>query len=67
MLTALNLNGGAPVDPEHIRWYKSCELIYDVESADGYLTTYLYHTVIETETGIGRVRKIAYSSKKQLV
>lgn len=51
-LTALNLNGGAPVDPERIRWYRSCELVYDIESAGGYLTTYLYHTVFETETSI---------------
>ncbi len=32
----------------------ACELIYDVEIADGRLTTYLYHTVFQTETAILR-------------
>lgn len=40
-LTELNLNGGAPIDPERIRWYSDWELAYDVETTGGCWTTYL--------------------------
>lgn len=51
-LTALNLNGGAPVDPERIRWYSDWELAYDVETTGGCWTTYLYDTVFGTQTAV---------------
>lgn len=49
-LDELNLNDGVPVNPECIRWYSDWELVYDIETAGGHLTTYLYDTVFGTET-----------------
>ena len=51
-LTELNLNGGAPNDPERIRWYSDWELAYDVETTGGCWTTYLYDTVFGTQTAV---------------
>ena len=51
-LTELNLNGGAPIDPERIRWYSDWELAYDVETTGGRWTTYLYDTVFGTQTAV---------------
>ena len=51
-LTELNLNGGAPIDPERIRWYGDWELAYDVETTGGRWTTYLYDTVFGTQTAV---------------
>lgn len=51
-LTELNLNGGAPIDPERIRWYSDWELVYDVETTGGCWTTYLYDTVFGTQTAV---------------
>lgn len=51
-LTELNLNGGAPIDPERIRWYSDWELAYDVETTGGCWTTYLYDTVFGTQMAV---------------
>ena len=49
-LDELNLNDGVSVNPYCIRWYSDWELVYEIETAGGHLTTYLYDTVFGTET-----------------